>query len=302
MIPLLNSLPIKDRLSFVFLEKGQLDVLDGAFVLVEADKVRTQIPIGKMACIFLETGARISHEAVKVAARLGVLIVWVGDAGVRLYSAGQPGGARSDRLLHQAKLALDPEWRLRVVRRMYTLRFGEVPPEKRSVEQLRGLEGARVRRTYQLIAERYGVKWDARKYAVGNFSAGDIPNRCLSAATSCLYGICEAAILAAGFSPAVGFIHNGKPRSFVYDVADVIKFETVVPVAFKIAASSPYDAERSVRLACRDSFREGKVLRKLVPLIENVLFLDEVSLPEPTAEIGISFDDEEIFSDVGYRT
>ncbi|MDR4482190.1 MAG: hypothetical protein R3B95_02875 [Nitrospirales bacterium] len=46
-----------------------------------------------------------------------------------LYSAGQPGGARADRLLYQAKLApLDDELRLKVVRKMYALRFGEEPP------------------------------------------------------------------------------------------------------------------------------------------------------------------------------
>ena len=51
----------------------------------------------------------------------GTLLVWVGEAGVRLYAAGQPGGARSDRLLYQAKLALDDDARLKVVRKMYEL-------------------------------------------------------------------------------------------------------------------------------------------------------------------------------------
>ena len=37
---------------------------------------------------------------------MGTLLVWVGEAGVRLYSSGQPGGARADRLLYQARLAL----------------------------------------------------------------------------------------------------------------------------------------------------------------------------------------------------
>jgi len=67
----------------------------------------------------LEPGSRVSHAAVALAARVGCLLIWVGEAGVRLYSAGQPGGARSDRLLYQAKLALDEEARLKVVRKMY---------------------------------------------------------------------------------------------------------------------------------------------------------------------------------------
>ena len=103
---------------------------------------------------------------------------------------------------------------------MYTHRFGEEPPQRRSVEQLRGIEGARVRASYQLLARQFGVDWTARNYDRDDWHAADIPNRCLSAATSCLYGVTEAAVLAAGYAPAIGFIHTGKALSFVYDIAD----------------------------------------------------------------------------------
>jgi len=123
-------------------------------------------------------------------------LVWVGEAGVRLYSAGQPGGARADRLLHQARLALDPDARLRVVRKMYDMRFGEPAPQRRSVEQLRGIEGARVKRLYELLARRHGVAWKGRRYDPADWAESDLPNRCLSQATACPYGLAEAAILA----------------------------------------------------------------------------------------------------------
>jgi len=152
MLPRLGPLPIKERLSLLFLEKGNLDVLDGAFVLVAAGGVRTHIPVGGVACLMLEPGTRVSHAAVILASRCGTLLIWTGEAGVRMYAAGQPGGARSDRLLYQAGLALDPKARLDVVRAMFALRFGEEPPDRRSVEQLRGLEGARVKRLYELLA------------------------------------------------------------------------------------------------------------------------------------------------------
>ena len=227
-----RPIPLKDRASILFIEKGQLDVLDGTFVVVDKTGIRTQIPVGGLACLMLEPGARISHAAVALAARVGCLLIWTGEAGVRLYSAGQPGGARADRLLYQARLALDPDARLNVVRKMFAMRFGEVAPERRSVDQLRGIEGARVKRLYELQARQHGVKWQARRYEAGDFNAADIPNRCLSQATSCLYGLTEAAVLAAGYAPALGFLHTGKPLSFVYDVADIFKFETVVPAAF----------------------------------------------------------------------
>ena len=187
--------------------------------------------------------------AIKLAAQVGTLLVWVGEAGVRVYASGQPGGARADRLLYQASLALDDTLRLKVVRKMYEFRFGEEPPQRRSVEQLRGIEGARVKKLYQLLAQRHGVTWQGRHYDPKDWNKGDIANQCLSAATACLYGITEAAILAAGYAPAVGFIHTGKPLSFVYDIADLFKFDTVVPVAFKIAARSPSKPDKEVRRA-----------------------------------------------------
>ena len=107
-LPALKPIPIKDRLSILYIEKGQLDVLDGAFVVVDKTGVRTHIPVGGVVCLMLEPGTRVSHSACALAARVGTLLVWIGEAGVRLYSAGQPGGARADRLLYQAKLALDP--------------------------------------------------------------------------------------------------------------------------------------------------------------------------------------------------
>ncbi len=304
ILPALKPLPIKERLSVIFVERGEVDMLDGAFVVVDAGGIRTHIPVGGVACIMLEPGTRLSHRAAALAARVGTLLVWVGEAGVRLYSAGQPGGARSDRLLYQARLALDETLRLKVVRKMYAVRFGEEPPERRSVDQLRGIEGARVRRTYQLLAQQFGVKWAGRDYDAEDWGSADLPNRCLSAATACLYGVTEAAVLAAGYAPAVGFIHTGKPLSFVYDIADVYKFETVVPVAFRVAASNPSgNPERAVRLGCRDIFRQTKLLDRIIPDIEDILAAGEIARPEaPPDAIGPALPNPESLGDAGHRS
>jgi CRISPR-associated protein Cas1 len=268
----------------VFLQYGQVDVVDGAFVLVDVKGVRTHVPVGSVACIMLEPGTRVSHAAIKLAATVGTLLVWVGEAGVRLYASGQPGGARSDRLLYQAKLALDEDLRLKVVRKMFELRFGEPAPSRRSVDQLRGIEGARVRETYKLLAQRFGVDWQGRNYDPNDWAKGDVVNQCISAATSCLYGITEAAVLAAGYAPAIGFIHSGKPLSFVYDIADIVKFDGVVPKAFEIAARHPRKPDQEVRIACRDIFRSSQLLGKLIPLIEEVLAAGDISPPQPPAD------------------
>jgi len=214
----------------------------------------------------------------------------VGEGGVRLYAAGQPGGARADRLLYQAKLALDEGARLDVVREMYRVRFGEEAPSRRSVDQLRGMEGARVRETYKLIAQSYGVAWRGRIYDPSKWDDSDIPNKCLSAATACLYGVTEAAVLAAGYAPAIGFLHRGKPLSFVYDIADVFKFETVVPAAFRIAGRIAkgqrldVPPERAVRLECRDMFRKTNLLEEIIPAIASILKAGGLNEPNEAPE------------------
>ncbi len=249
------------------------------------------------------SATRVSHAAAALAARVGTLLVWVGEAGVRLYSAGQPGGARADRLLYQAKLALDEVLRLKVVRKMYAIRFGEEPPARRSVEQLRGIEGARVRRSYQLLAQKFGVNWSGRDYNPENWDVSDLPNRCLSSATAALYGVTEAAVLAAGYAPAVGFIHTGKPLSFVYDIADIYKFETVVPAAFRVAANPSPNPERAVRLACRDMFRQTRLLDRIIPDIEKILAAGEIQRPEAPADaVGPAIPNPENLGDAGHRS
>lgn len=301
MLPDLGPIPIKDRHSVIFVERGRLDVLDGAFVVVDKTGVRTHIPVGSVACLMLEPGSRVSHRAVSLAARVGCLLVWVGEAGVRVYAAGQPGGARADRLLYQFALASDPDARLAVVRKMYELRFQQAPPQRRSVDQLRGIEGARVRKLYELMARKYRIAWKGRKYDPNDWQAGDLPNRCLSSATACLYGICEAAVLAAGYSTSVGFIHSGKPLSFVYDVADIFKFDTVVPAAFSVAAQPRGDPERAVRLACRDIFRRTKLLKRIIPTIERVLAAGGLPVPKAEGVVKPALPEKESLGDDGHR-
>lgn len=286
----------------IFIEKGRIDVLDGAFVVVDKGGIRTHVPVGSVACIMLEPGTRVSHAAAALAARVGTLLVWVGEAGVRVYASGQPGGARSDRLLYQAQLALDPTARLKVVRKMYELRFGERPPARRSVEQLRGVEGARVRKMYKLLAQRYKVQWRRRNYDPDDWDSSDPVNRAISAANACLYGVTEAGVLAAGYAPAVGFIHTGKPLSFVYDIADLFKYNTVLPVAFRQAARARSNVEQGVRLGCRDVFRQQKVLRRIIPTIERVLSAGELSVPAAPAEAVLpAIPEHEPLGDAGHR-
>jgi CRISPR-associated protein Cas1 len=133
------------------------------------------------------------------------------------------------------------------------------------------MEGIRVRRAYAEASQKYGIEWKGRHYDQNDWNKGDTLNRALSAANACLYGVCHAGILSAGYSPALGFIHTGKMLSFVYDIADLYKTELSVPVAFRVAATNPAELERAVRMECRKAFHESKLMERLLPDIAEVL-------------------------------
>jgi CRISPR-associated protein Cas1 len=169
-----------------------------------------------------------------------------------------------------------------------------------------------VRETYKLLAQRHGASWDGRDYDPREWSTANTVNRCLSAATAALYGVTEAAVLAAGYAPAIGFLHTGKPQSFVYDIADIVKFETVVPEAFRVAAAAEHgraldgqtvsDPVAAVRRRCRDAFRRTDLLSRLIPLIEEVLSAGGLKLPEaPPEAMPVAFTDPAGLGDAGHR-
>src|SRR5262249_24691022 len=113
--------------------------------------------------------------------------------------------------------------------------------------------------------------WEGRTYDQDDWFRATAANRALSAANACLYGVCHAAIVSAGYSAALGFIHTGKLLSFVYDVADFYKTEVSVPVAFRLPATLPKGLEQAVRQECRKAFHAAKLMDRIIPDIVEVL-------------------------------
>ncbi len=162
---------------------------------------------------------------------------------------------------------------MQVVLRMYEMRFEYPLSPDLSLEQVRGMEGVRVREAYAQASRETGIPWSGRAYKRGDWSAADPVNRALSTANACLYGLCHAAIVSTGFSPALGFLHTGKALSFVYDIADLYKVEITVPIAFKAVATGTASLESKVRRFCRAAFHKEKLLQRIVPDIQRVLGL-----------------------------
>lgn len=267
----LHELPrFQDRWSHLYLERGILDQESHGLVLHGVDS-HTSIPIDQLSLLMLGPGISISHAAMHKLADNNCLVAWVGENGIRLYAHSTGGTFSSRRLLQQAKLATNDETRLQVAYRMYQKRFPDSPLANKSIEQVRGMEGIRVRQVYQEMSKKFNIAWDGRSYDQGDwFSASDV-NRALSAANACLYGVCHAALVSAGYSAGLGFIHTGKMLSFVYDVADLYKTDTTIPLAFELAAQGPKEPERRVRTQCRDVFYQARLMQRILPDIAEVL-------------------------------
>lgn len=274
----LHLLPrVEDSWSYLYVEHCRVDQDAKSIVFWEADG-RTPVPCASLSLLILGPGTTITHAAVRALADNGCLILWSGEEAVRLYGMGF-GETRSSRnILRQAAAWSSAKSRLTVVRRMYALRFAEAVDETLSLEQLRGREGIRVRSAYAEASRATGIEWKGRDYNRKSWASADPVNRALSSANSCLYGLCCAAIVAAGFSPAIGFIHTGKTMSFVYDIADLYKTTTTIPAAFAAARQPVGSLESHVRRAMRDLFFEQRLLERILPDLDTIF--DGIANPE----------------------
>ncbi|MDO5738014.1 MAG: type I-E CRISPR-associated endonuclease Cas1e [Eubacteriales bacterium] len=271
----LHELPqIKSRLTFLYVERSKIHRQDGA-VTIRDDEGMAFVPAAMLSVLILGPGTNISHRAIELIAEVGASVLWLGEQGVRFYAGGKPMSHSSRLLERQAKLVSNSRSRLSVARQMYQMRFPDEDVSKLTMQQLRGKEGARVRRIYRENSERTGVPWDKREYDSQNFEDGNAINQALSAAHACLYGVCYAAIEALGCSPGLGFVHTGNIRSFVYDMADLYKAEITIPVAFDVAAEEVEDIGSVVRRRVRDVFHEVKILPRITKDILTLLQLDE---------------------------
>lgn len=271
----LHQLPkLRDSLSYLYVEHAVIERQDGAVLFLQ-ETGRTAVPAASLSLLLLGPGTSVTHAAIGLLAESGCSILWIGEDMQKFYAQGLGETRRAYHLLRQAEMVSDSDKRMKVVIKMYAMRFGYELPTDLSLEQIRGMEGARVRTAYAELSRKFGISWQGRRYDRGSWSNTDPVNRALSAANAVLNGICHAAIVSGGYSPALGFLHTGKQLSFVYDIADLYKTEITVPIAFQIAAEGPHDIETRARTACRETFREQKLLERILPDIDRLLDISE---------------------------
>jgi CRISPR-associated protein Cas1 len=277
----LQELPtIRDRLSFLYLERCVINRQDGAITVTDA-RGTVHVPGAAISVLMLGPGTKITHRAMELIGDMGGSVVWVGERGVRYYAHGRPLTHSSRLLMRQAELVTNTKARLEVARQMYQMRFPDEDVSRLTMQQLRGREGARIRAVYRRASQETGVPWNGRVYDPDDFEGSDLVNMALSAAHACLYGVVHSVIVALGCSPGLGFIHTGHERSFVYDIADLYKADLTIPIAFRVAAEQPEDIGGVTRRRVRDAIADGRILETAVRDIRLLLLGQEANEEEP---------------------
>jgi CRISP-associated protein Cas1 len=266
--PTLAMLPrVADSLSFLYLDMVRIVQDDtGVCAQIQVDQDRTDLvylPTAAVSCLLLGPGVSITTPALATLARHGTSVVCTGAGGVRAYAGILPDSLTTHWLERQVQAWSNPEQRLDVAVRMYGMRFGpDQVPDGTTLAQLRGMEGQRMKALYRILAQQHGIGRFRRNYHPDQWDQQDPVNLALSAANTCLYGIVHAALLALGLSPALGFVHTGTQHAFVYDIADLYKAHTTLPVAFSLHRST--NPEQDTRRKFREELRLLRLLPRIV--------------------------------------
>lgn len=226
--------PVKDRHPFIYLEHGRLEVDDSSVRWCSATGIVVALPVALIQCILLGPGTTVTHEAIKVLAQTNCLVAWVGEDSFLYYASGCSPTSNTKNLVKQISLVSNQEYKSEVARRLFKHRFPSEDVSNKTIPELMGMEGFRVRKLYEMMAEKYQVGWSGRNFEPGKFQMSDITNKCLTALNAALYGVVCSCIHSLGLSPRIGFIHSGSPLPFVCDIADLYKKDLSIELAFKM--------------------------------------------------------------------
>lgn len=274
----LQELPrVSDRVTFIYIEHAKVNKQDSAITVLDS-RGTVRIPSAMTSVLLFGPGTDITHRAMELIGDTGTSVVWVGERGVRQYAHGRALSHSSRFLEKQAKLVSNTRTKLSVAKKMYQMRFPDEDVSKLTLQQLRGREGARIRGVYRKQSKKYQIEWSGRDYNPDNFEDGTVINQALSAAHVALYGVCYSVMVALGISPGLGFVHVGHDLSFVYDIADLYKAQTTIPIAFEVAHE--FDKEDDIggitRRRVRDAFVDGRIMQQIVKDLQYLLEIPEM--------------------------
>lgn len=264
-----------DKIPFSYLEHTKICVKDNCVVSQNEEYGVISLPVAQLAVLMLGPGTDITHAAIQEITAQNCLLIWCGEGIVRCYAHSQGGTHSSHNIIYQAFLLNDNLLSIEIIQRLMCKRFPKENYSGLSIKQIMGIEGNKMRDIYSHQAQLFGIKWEMKDQNITTWENQDIPNKCLSVANSCLYGVCHAAILSLGYSPALGFIHKGDQRSFVFDIADMYKPSVSIPVAFSVAKDNPKNPEKSTMIKCKEYFYQNKFLSLILKDLEELFDFPE---------------------------
>ena len=276
-------IPHIDRHGLVWLSRGRLFVEDGTlrFICTDSEDLKAgdyAIPYQNVSIILLGPGSTVSHDALRILARHGTLLAAVGEGGTKFYTAPPIGQGHSDVARRHALLWADEKKRLDVARKMYAYRFGKILPH-RDIAVLRGIEGARMKETYRIEADRHRLPWAGRRYDRADPGKADVPNQAINHAATFVECAADVATAAVGALPPLGFIHEDSSNAFTLDIADLYRAEITIPLAFRIARKvldkPSLELERVLRKEAAAEFRRSKLIPKMIDRIKELLSVDD---------------------------
>ncbi len=269
--PLETLTPANERWTPLYLEHGRLEVDDSSVKWIGADRTIFRIPVATVSVLMLGPGTTVTHAAIKACSNSNTPVCWVGEEGMRFYAFGTTPTHGNERALHQAATHASKARRAEVARRMFVKRFPDVDVMSKGVEELRGMEGKRVKALYGELGLKYGVSWKGRQYDKSEWDLADNINRSVSAANAALYALTTAVVCSLGYLPQLGFVHQGGTMPFVFDVADLYKHETSLEAAFQTISIKPEADGKEVIQLLKTLIEQQKILRRMPKEIEELL-------------------------------
>lgn len=276
-------IPQVDRHGLLWLGRGNLYVESGTlrFATAGFDQLTAgdyAVPFQMVTCCLLQPGTTISHDALRLLSRHGTGLAALGEGGVRFYASLPAGPDSSARARRQARLWADPDRRTHLARRMYAWRLGEILPAT-DLSALRGIEGSRVKRSYEKLASEFAVPWQGRRYDRSRPDRADLANQAINHAASAVQAVAELAVAVTGAIPQLGFIHEDSGIAFPLDIADLFRETTLLPIAFgaarQVQQGAQEELERLVRQLAAKLIRQQKLVEQMIDRVKELLDADD---------------------------
>lgn len=268
-----ETLPqLKEKLPFIYLEAGRLEVDDSSVKWIDSTGNVVRLPIATISALLLGFGTTVTHAAVKACASANCTLCWVGEDSLLFYASGMSPTSNTRNFKKQMLLAADKTKSLSVARNMFNFRFPESDTANKTLKELMGMEGYRVKKLYADMAEKYQVGWKGRSYTPNNFELSDTTNKILTSANAALYAIISSAVFSLGYSPYIGFVHSGSPLPFIYDLADLYKENLTIDMAFSLTKDMAAYYDKYILLhEFRKRIIEARLLENLPDDIHKIL-------------------------------